>query len=109
VNALHVACKNGHLDVVEVLLQAAENQYEFCLRKGLPSDLHIALNARTYKDGWCPLLYAVRGRHAAVVKCLLEKEKELAEKRTDSEHSYIQVTNKVCVTVYSDVCKQVFI
>jgi len=49
VNALHVACKNGHLDVVEVLLQAAEYQYEFCKRKGLPSDLHIALNARTYK------------------------------------------------------------
>ena len=44
-----MACKNGHLDVVEALLQAAKSQYEFCLRKGLPSDLHIALNARTKK------------------------------------------------------------
>ena len=53
------------------------------------------------QDGWCPLLYAVKGGNVAVVKCLLEKEKELAEKHTGSVsvRSCIQVTNKVCATL----------
>ena len=45
------------------------------------------------QDGWCPLLYAVKGGHVTVVKCLLEKE-ELTER--GSVRSCIQVTNKVC-------------
>ena len=46
-NALHVACLKGNSDIVEALLQASESQDKFCQRKRLPSDLHIALNART--------------------------------------------------------------
>jgi len=46
------------------------------------------------QDGWYPLLYAVRGGHVAVVKCLLEKEKELAE-----HAGSVRSTNKVCAKV----------
>ena len=48
-NALHVACIKGNLGVVEALLEASVGQFQFCLKKELPSDLHIALNARTKK------------------------------------------------------------
>ena len=48
-NALHMACIKGNVRVVEALLEASADQSQFCLKKGLPSDLHIALNARTKK------------------------------------------------------------
>ena len=49
------------------------------------------------QDGWYPLLYAVRGGHVAVVKCLLEKEKEFAE-----HAGSVRSTNKV----YAKVLRQ---
>ena len=47
--ALHVACVKGNPSIVKALLQASAKQGKFSKRKRLPSDLHIALNARTNK------------------------------------------------------------
>ena len=54
-----MACIKGNLGVVEALLNASVEQSEFCSRKGMPSDLHIALNARTKKVCKCECLYGL--------------------------------------------------
>ena len=48
-NALHVACEKGNPGIMKALLQASVKQEKFSQWKGLPSDLHIALHARTNK------------------------------------------------------------
>jgi ankyrin repeat protein len=69
---LHLAAQNGHLDVVEFLV---EQQAE--------------VNAKE-TDGWTPLYLAAHNGHFDVVKFLVEQQAELNAKDIDDGRHCIQ-------------------
>ena len=59
------------------------------------------------QDGWYPLLYAVRGGHVAVVKCLLEKElAEHAGSVRSTNKVYAKVLRQTSTAISLDIFKE---
>ncbi|KAL4716023.1 hypothetical protein ACJJTC_003812 [Scirpophaga incertulas] len=81
INVFHVAAKNGHFRIIEILLNHLKDDEE----------AYVMLNSLTestaYAEGFAALHFAVKGNHLKCVQCLLDNNANIRQKTTLMPHN----------------------